>query len=307
MKNNKQLSLNGLLVCSVLWALSTTTWAQNVIRLNEPQDGNGRYAVQMLNLALSRIDTKYKLEMRDAKLETQARNMEDVASGRLDIFWTATDAELEEKLLPIRIPLYKGLLGHRIFIIRKGDQSRFDRVRNFEDLKQFKFGQGTTWADTRILEANGLTVVKTIKYEGLFYMLDGERFDAYPRGVQEPWQELITYSQLPLAVENKIMLVYQMPFYLFTSKENKKLAADLEKGFNIAIADGGFDEIFYNSPVVQSVAENAGIESRMVFRLKNPNLSKETPVDRPELWLDIEEFRERMKQRKQAQASVSNP
>lgn len=297
MKNNKQTSLFLLLLCSVLWGVPATTWAQNIIRLNEPTDGNGRYAVQMLNLALSRIDTKYKLEMRDGTGETQGRTLNDVATGKLDILWTATDAELEETLLPIRIPLYKGLLGHRIFIIRKGDQARFDRVRTFEDLKQFKFGQGTTWADTKILEANGLTVVKTMKYEGLFFMLDGERFDAYPRGVQEPWQELITYSKLPLAVENKIMVVYQMPFYLFTSKDNKKLAADLERGFNIAIADGGFDEIFYNSPVVQSVADNAGIDERMIFRIKNPTMSKETPIDRPELWLDINEFRERMKKK----------
>lgn len=295
MKNNKQGSFFWLLMFPIILSISVPGWAQNVIRLNEPTDGNGRYAVQMLNLALSRIDTKYKLEMRDGTGETQGRTLNDVATGKLDILWTATDAELEETLLPIRIPLYKGLLGHRIFIVRKGDQSRFDRVRSFDDLKQFKFGQGTTWADTKILEANGLNVVKTMKYEGLFFMLDGERFDAYPRGVQEPWQELITYAKLPLAVENKIMLVYQMPFYLFTGKDNKKLAADLEKGFNIAIADGGFDEIFYNSPVVQSVADNAGIDSRMIFRLKNPNLSKETPVNRPELWLDINEFRTRMK------------
>jgi len=297
MKNNKSLSLLGLLAGSLLLGLSAVSSAQNIIHLNEPQDGNGRYAVQMLNLALSRIDTKYKIETRNAIGETQARNMDDVASGKLDIIWTATDEQIEEMLQPIRVPLYKGPLGHRIFIIRKGEQSRFDRIRDFDDLKQFKFGQGTTWADTKILEANGLTVVKTMKYEGLFYMLDGERFDAYPRGVQEPWQELITYSKLPLAVENKIMLVYQMPFYLFTSKENKKLAADLERGFNIAIADGGFDEIFYNSPVVQSVADNAGIDARMIFKLKNPNLSKQTPVDRPELWLNIDEFRERMKKR----------
>lgn len=303
MKNNKQALLGGLLAGVAFWGLSVTAWADNIIRLNEPTDGNGRYAVQMLNLALSRIDTKYKLETRDGSGETQGRTINDVATGKLNIMWTATDTEMEEILLPIRIPLYKGLLGHRVFIIRRGDQSRFNQVRTFEDLKRFKFGQGTTWADTKILEANGLTVVKTMKYEGLFFMLDGERFDAYPRGVQEPWQELITYSQLPLAVEDQVMLVYQMPFYLFTSKENKRLAADLERGFNIAIADGGFDEVFYNSPIVQSVADNAGIDSRLVFRLKNPNLSKETPVDREELWLNIDSFREQMKKNRSTETS----
>ncbi|HWV16483.1 MAG TPA: diguanylate cyclase [Cellvibrio sp.] len=265
--------------------------AQTIVKVNKPTDGNGRYAVEMAQLALSKIDARYKLEMIDAGDATQARTLSDVASGNLDLFWTATDAELESILLPIRIPLYKGMLGHRIFIIRKGDQARFDRVRTFEDLKQFRFGQGTTWADTKILEANGLNVVKAMKYPGLFYMLDGDRFDAFPRGVQEPWAELESHKDLNLVDEKRLMLVYRMPFYLFTGPQNKKLAADLELGFNRAIADGSFDKVFYSSPIVQSVIEKANLEKRLVFEIKNPNLSKETPVDRPELWLNINDLK----------------
>lgn len=264
---------------------------QTLVKVNKPNDGNGRYAVTMAELALSKIETKYTLKMIDSGDVTQARTLNDVASGNLDLFWTATDAELEKILLPIRIPLYKGMLGHRIFIIRKGDQARFDRVRTFEDLKGFKFGQGTTWADTKILEANGLHVVKTIKYPSLFYMLDGNRFDAFPRGVQEPWAELESHADLNLVDEKRLMLVYPMPFYLFTGLQNKQLAADLELGFNRAIADGSFDEVFYNSPIVQSVLDKANLENRLVFEIKNPNLSPETPLDRAELWLNINDLK----------------
>lgn len=265
--------------------------AQALVKVNKPNDGNGRYAVEMAQLALSKIETQYKLEMIDSGDVTQARTLNDVASGSLDLFWAATDAELEKTLLPIRIPLFKGMLGHRIFMIRKGDQARFDSVRSLDDLKHFTFGQGTTWADTKILEANGLTVVKTIKYESLFDMLDGGRFDAFPRGVQEPWVELEKHPNLKLVDEKRLMLVYRMPFYLFTSLQNKKLAADLELGFNRAIADGSFDQVFYNSPIVQAAIEKANLEKRLVFELKNPYLSPETPVDRPELWLNINDLK----------------
>lgn len=277
-----------------LCAIAEVTNADNTIRINQPLDGNANYAVSMLNLALKHIDNNYKVEMKDGKDNTQARNIEEVQSGQMDIIWAATDADMEEKLLPIRIPLYKGLLGHRIFLIRRGDQARFDNVKTLQDLHGIKFGQGTTWADTRILEANGLKVVKTMKYQGLFYMLDGGRFDAFPRGVQEPWDELKNNSSLGIAVEKNIMLVYKMPFYLFTSKDNKKLASDLERGFNLAIADGSFDKVFYSSPVVQSVLDNANIENRVVIELNNPDLPKQTPLNRPELWLDLNEFKKHL-------------
>jgi len=279
-------------VCVLALALSgQVVSAQTTVKVYKPNDGNGHYAVAMAELALSKIDTPYKLQMVDSGEMTQARTLDDVAAGKIDLFWTATDTELEKVLLPVRIPLYKGLLGHRIFIIRKGDQSRFDSVRSFEDLKRFKFGQGTTWADTKILEANGLTVVKAMKYASLFYMLDGERFDAFPRGVQEPWAELASHSDLNLVEEKHLMLVYRMPFYLFTGLQNKKLAADLELGFNRAIADGSFDKVFYSSPLVQSVIEKANLDQRLVLEINNPNLPKETPLNRSELWLDIKDLK----------------
>lgn len=287
---------NSLLLGLCFLLASECTSAQALIKVNKPNDGNGRYAVEMAQLALSKIESHYKLEMVDSGDVTQARTLNDVASGSLDLFWTATDAELEKTLLPIRIPLYKGMLGHRIFIIRKGDQARFDGVRTFDDLKRFRFGQGTTWADTKILEANGLQVVKAVKYGSLFYMLDGERFDAFPRGVQEPWAELESHADLNLAAEQRLMLVYRMPFYLFTGPHNKKLAADLELGFNRAIADGSFDKVFYSSPIVQSVMAKANLEKRLVFELKNPNLSSATPVDRPELWLNINDLKNHIQQ-----------
>lgn len=272
-----------------LWASSLS--AQTVVKVNEATDGNGRYAMQMVDLAFSKIDTKYKLQV-DNSTVTQARNIDDVATGRSDLLWAATNQEMEDKLLPIRICLYKGLLGHRIFIINPATQAKFDRVKTFDDLKSFTFGQGTTWADSGILESNGLTVIKANKYQSLFHMVDGGRFDAFPRGVQEPWQELETNSNLPLAVEKRIMLVYRMPFYLFTGKKNTKLAADLELGLNRAIADGSFDKIFYNDPMVKAVLEKANLEERLVFNLQNPTLPKETPVDRAELWLDIKDLRQ---------------
>lgn len=246
-----------------------------------------RYAQTLLNVVFQHTDGQYRLVPQSGEQRTQGRVIEDIKSGETQVMWAATDQTLEQDLLPVRIPILKGFLGHRIFLIHKGDQAKFDRIQTLQELKQIKLGQGTTWADTQILKANGLNVVTTQKFAGLMYMLDGGRFDAFPRGVQEPWSEVNFAPGLELDVEKRIMLVYKMPMYFFTSRSNIKLAQDLALGLNRAIADGSFDKVFFNDPSIRSALEKADLKNRVIFHLDNPTLSKETPVDRPELWLDV--------------------
>ena len=234
----------------LLIALSALARAEDYeIRVNEYTDPNSRYIIGQLKNALSKIDTKYKLTILHENF-TQARTNEEVKNqGLLNLCWTTSDPQIEQELRPIRIPILKGLLGYRILIINKKNQYKFSQVKTFEDLKQFTFGQGKTWTDTKILQANGLKVITTNKYPGLFHMVDGERFDAFPRGVNEPFGELAQRPDLPdLKVEDTILLVYRMPFYLFVSRDNPKLGNDIETGLNRAIADGSFDKIFYSEP-----------------------------------------------------------
>lgn len=267
--------------------LSPSTWAQETqIRVNDSSDPNGPYAVKMIQLALKHIDKKYKLVLTKEPY-SQLKIMEEVTNGNLELFWNSSNADKESRFSPVRICLYKGLLGNRIFIINKNNQGKFDNIKTLDELKKITIGQGKTWADTMILESNGFTVLKANKYESLFLMVDGGRFDAFSRGVHEPFGELASHPNLKdLTVEKHLMLVYRMPFYLFASVENKALARDLEAGLNAAIADGSFDQVFFGDPAVQDVLAKADMKNRRAFFLDNPTLSKETPLDRKELWFD---------------------
>ena len=81
----------------------------------------------------------------------------------------------------------------------------------------YRFGQGRDWSDTTIMRANGMKVVTAVKYDNLFLMADGKRFDGFPRGVHEPWAEIDKRPGLELTVDEHVMLVYRSPFYLFVS------------------------------------------------------------------------------------------
>ncbi len=119
----------------------------------------------------------------------EARKIQMLKDGDIDIVWMGTSKAYEQQLFPIRIPILKGMLGHRIFIIRQGEQEKFTRINNLEQLRQIPLGQGKFWGDTAVLKYAGLKVVDPVKYESLFHMLEGGRFDYFPRALHEPWSE----------------------------------------------------------------------------------------------------------------------
>lgn len=275
-------SCAALLIASLLVALPVQAKTLRTVQGNNSIE---IYAKGLLTLALSKVSDKYELQ-ESTPNSSEERMVSMLIDNKLDVVWYATTDDLEERLQPIRIPMYRGLLGYRVLMIKQGTQHKFDGIKTREDLQRVSLGQGRFWADTNVLTANKLNVVKVLKYEGLFYMLDGERFDAFPRGVHEPWAEMQRYPELALDVEKNLLLAYTNPFYFFVSKSNTQLAQDIERGLRIAIEDGSFNEYFLNDPTVKDVITKANLKERTLIRLDNPSLPKNTPVDDKSLWFD---------------------
>src|SRR5690625_1096435 len=79
-------------------------------------DAIGTYCMGMVELALDSIDHNYEIEVVTGDY-SPARIIESVRTGELTLMWGSGDKGMEQQLLPVHIPLYKGLLGHRIMII----------------------------------------------------------------------------------------------------------------------------------------------------------------------------------------------
>jgi hypothetical protein len=293
MINIPRLKLASHCAIAVLFCmLFTTLQAQATpVRVVEGNNGIERYAKGLLKLALSKSSKKYEIQD-DIQNVSEERVVSMLMDNKMEVVWYATTKDLEERLLPIRICIYRGLLGYRVLMIKKGTQHKFDGINNLADLRRISVGQGRFWADTDVLTANNLNVVKVLKYEGLFYMLDGDRFDAFPRGVHEPWGEMERYPDLALDVEKNLLISYINPFYFFVNKTNTALAEEIERGLRIAIADGSFNEYFLSDPTVKDVMDKANLTSRTLIKLDNPGLPEKTPVDDPSLWFDPYSFNE---------------
>jgi len=257
------------------------------LRMVQGTNSLENYAKGLLKLALSKSQSLDKYDWQETvPTNTEERMVRMLLDNQLDIVWYATTKDLEERLQPIRICIFRGLLGYRVLMIKEGTQHKFDGMKTLEDLKRVSLGQGQFWADTSVLTANNLNVVKVLKYEGLFYMLDGDRFDAFPRGAHEPWSEMQRYPKLALDVEKNLLLSYINPFYFFVNKSNTRLAQDVERGLRIALEDGSFNEYFLNDPTVKDVIAKANLKSRTLIHLENPGLPEKTPVNDKLLWLD---------------------
>jgi hypothetical protein len=272
---------SSLPVAPMIWAKTTET-----MHIMSRGDVNSNYSLGLLKLALERAGVPFSLNIDDGDFAPM-RQRQELMDGNLDVLWTATSIDMEEVALPIRVPLYKGLLGHRILIVHKDNKKLFNQVETWEQMLTFRYGQGRDWSDTQIMRANNMTVVPAVKYDNLFLMADGKRFDGFPRGVHEPWAEIEKRPQLELAVDDHVMMVYRSPFYLFITPKRKSLAEDIYHGMMMAVDDGSFDEYFTNNPTVKMVIEKANLKDRKVFNLKNPSLPPKTPVDDARLWVNI--------------------
>jgi hypothetical protein len=100
--------------------------------------------------------------------ERRALGELETGTGSFNIMVHGNVSDYEQRLLPIRFPLDKGLLGYRVFLIRSEKQSQLDTVNSLDDLRRYRIGLGFGWGGVTILRQAGLTVVEGTSYEGLF-------------------------------------------------------------------------------------------------------------------------------------------
>jgi len=242
----------------------------------------------LLKNVMKRANITPEFPYRDIKSGALSFNRmkQDILSGKIDIFWSMTSKELEQEFIPVYIPIFRGLLGMRIPLVKKENVNMFANISDINQLIKFKAGSGKAWPDTKILEHNNIPVVKTLKYQNLFPMLEGGRFDYFPRGLHEPWQEIINNKELNLGVEKNILIRYTAPNYYFVSKSKPELAKQLTDLLNELVENGDFAKYFFEDEEVNNALSRANVKNRTVFDIENPTLSENTPIHRKALWFN---------------------
>ena len=288
----------GLLAAAGWFFATAATAAPTVFiypRSESAVDSQVVYDYELLREALeATAGTHGPYELRpSAPAMNQARAADEIAAGSalVNVFARSTTLEHEQRLLPVRIPIDKGLISYRVFLIRADMQPKFAAVNSLDELRTYSVGSYATWADTRILREAGFKVVTGDSYEGLFRMLVARRFDFFSRSADEALREFDERRDLlpEMRVEENLLLHFPTTRFFFVqrSEEGTRLAARIEAGLNRMIRDGSFDALFlkYKGPLI----ERAHLKTRKTFAIDNPLLSPETQAtrrQRPELWFD---------------------
>lgn len=241
------------------------------------------YTILLLSHALSYSDKTYHLRSGDAS--PKGRNFSRLAARTdINILWSMTRENREERFRPIRIPIFKGLAGWRVSLVHDSQQDVLKNVSSLAQLQKHIAGQMNVWTDAKILKSNQIPIQTGASYESLFKMLGAKRFDHFPRSVTEIIQEHTRFAHYGLSIDSNLALHYPTAMYYFVHKEDTAIAQDIEDGLNKALIDGSFDRLFweFNGPLIKSL----GIQKRQVIHLNNPFLPQATPITRRELWFD---------------------
>ncbi len=263
-----------------------------VFPMNYEDFERNKYRADLLKMILNEAKIKYNLFYFQTRI-TNPEIVEKLKKGIITIATLGASKIKEEELIPIRIPIYKGLLGYRIFLINKKDQYKFNNIKTLNDLKKLTGAQGIGWTDLKVLRDAGLPQIE-LPRKIIYKILNiGGRIDYFGRAVNEAVGEFQTLKiKYPnIAIEKRILLIYPFAMYFYISPKHPKLAEKLKSSFNKLFNSGRFDNFFYNNPYILSTIKKAKITNRIKFYLSNRYLSDKTKALSEKYWFNIKKIK----------------
>jgi hypothetical protein len=257
----------------------------------DPRDERYRYVETLLEKILRKNGTAEetaRLVQADASYSRNRMLRELISGENLHVVAEVANPEWEDKLLPIHIPIRKGIHGYRLFLINRQDQFLFSNIETLADLKRVSTGSGQQWAVRNVMEESGFNVVTSDSYATLFDMLKVLRFKSFGRGIDEVFREYETFSQgnSDLVVEDSLALYFPLPTYFYVSPKRPELARAIESGLKKMLQDRSFDQHFLD--YYQQDILKAKLWKRRIFRVSNPILAREMTFDVVAGWDDPE-------------------
>lgn len=284
-----------IVACFIAQAASETPAQLLVTKPRSEFDINHQYYTSLLKKALTKAAAGRAVpELKPTFAMEQGRALRELAKGEsLDVFWVGTDLDKEQEFRAIRIPLERGLMGFRKFILRKDSIAKFNSISSLQQLQQLTACQGAFWPDVEIMRSSGLKVEEAPVYENIFKQLLAGRCDYFPRGLHEGVIELEKRQALypELVRYNKLMLNYPFAVYFFTRKENEALALWIEQGLEQMIDDGELLAHMQQQELTRHVFPLKHSPTDPWISIKNPLLSPDTPVNNSRYWFQPEDFK----------------
>lgn len=262
----------GLLGLGFALLLSAGSGAEEITIRHYQAQSRYIFGQELLQLALQKSGFSVEFQTPLGGDVNEARGEAAVISGELDLQWMSTTAEREAAMIPVRFPVYSGLLGLRLLLVTPRNAEALSQVNSVADLREFTAGHGKHWADLSIFDDNGLPVHPSVNYESIFQQLINNRIDYFHRGVNEIFVEHQRYRE-QLQIADKIMLYYPLPVYYFVNKNRPQLAAQIEAGLRKSMRDDSYRKLFLQH--FEDNIKRSRLSKRTLLRLQNSRLPQQ--------------------------------
>lgn len=272
-----------LLMCLYLPVTTAAVWKITYPKQPIEDSIHVTYTIELLKLALEKTGVRFEINPTD-EITLQGKAFNLLSNNRsINIVWSMTNEQREADFLPIRVPIFKGLIGWRVLLVEPNMLPKLER----SNLREHSVVQGMDWPDTKILQANGFNVVNATNYDEAFMIMHRSQAGMFPRSVIEVIAEMADDNlRRDLMIEPNYVLQYPAAMYFFVNKRDKILARLLEQGFAKAMADGTFDALF--NATYLPVLKELKVSQRTLVKLTNPLLPLETPLFEEHLWYQIQ-------------------
>lgn len=202
----------------------------------------------------------------------------------VDVAYFPASQKYEQQLIPIRVPLYKNLIGYRTLVIKADQQAKFNTIKSFEALKELINGSRDTWITTKVFAHHHFNYVPVTSMNNIYKMLAAGKVDYSTRGVIEAEHDLqILKNEFPsLKIEDTLLFYFELPVYFFVAKGNQELANRITDGLMIMIENGTFDKLFQQ--IFNTIPVDLNLHNRTVIALENPFQSSRTRHNARTFW-----------------------
>ncbi|MFG6487288.1 hypothetical protein ACG04R_11465 [Roseateles sp. BYS78W] len=280
---NRRRLLTGL---PALLAAVPARAAELVVTLRSPDsdaDMRNAYVHDAVQLALDKTrpsDGPYRLQVSTAM--NKRRALLEAAQRTVPNFLLVTSPETgrDAGLVPVLFPIHLGVNRYRVCFVHAPRQAAVRAAGSLADVARLRHVQGRDWADVAVMRANGFTVAEVGTYEALFELVAVGRADLFCRSVLEIGQEISAHAGMKgLAVDDSLLLSYDLPQYLYTHPDNREAIARVERGLKLAFADGSLQALLRR--YLQPSLARLRLPQRRLITLQTPGPARVEMNDRP--------------------------
>ncbi len=287
-----------VLASSLLLIIANPSGATDVVKAyigESTQDRRNVFKRKILKQALENTKddyAEYQIEYHSYYMNPKRGFYELLTGETVNAYFALTLDRWEEMAIPIKIPVRRGLVSYRLLLVNKKNLGIFKGVRSAEQLKQLRAGLNDGWTTYEIMNSQGFEIVKLNDFEGMFNMLQVNRYDYLLRGVNEVFGELEMRKERnpSLVLEPNLAVYIPSATYIFVSKKAPRIARRLREGLQKMVENGQLEALF-NEFYKENLLK-AELHKRTIIKLNNPTLPSGVPLKQKEYWFDINDYKQ---------------